>query len=153
MRSRRLPRNGRSSRLPGRVVTTWDRARWALIRWIAVMHERIRQFEAGEGAKPVLRQVSFDENPGPGGRPGAAMDGAGGAGTGGCPRAGRRGFGPNREAAVALTVPVGGSAGQTPAATAGPGRNVTDPYSRLMQGTDGGHRQGCSAQPASAGMA
>jgi hypothetical protein len=153
MRSRRLPRNGRSSRPPGRVVTTWDRARWALIRWIAVMHERIRQFEAGESAKPVLRQFIFDENRGRE----VARRGGGWRGRSGNWR--RPASGPPRlRAKPRGSRPVNGAGrrqcepnarGDRPA----PGRNVTDPDSRLMQDTDGGHRQGCSAQPASAGMA
>jgi hypothetical protein len=151
MRSRRLPRNGRSSRPPGRVVTTWDRARWALIQWIAVTHERIREFETGAGPKPVLRQFSFDENRGPGRRPRAAVDGAGGAGTGGCPRAGRRGFGPNGEAAVPLTVPAAAVQAKRPRRPPGPRAQRHRSGQRLMQGTDGGHLRGCSAQPAVSG--
>jgi len=122
---------------------------------IAVMRERIRRFEEGEGTKPVLGQFSFDENRG---REVARA---------------RRWLGrAERELAAVreLVAAPSGQGGQAAAAPAVPGggrwgprgkdtrnerpaarRNVTDPDSRMMQDADGGQIQGYNAQLAVSG--
>jgi transposase len=126
-----------------------EREKAAKRQEIAVMRERIRRFEAGEGPKPNLGPFSFDEDKG---REvararrwvtraerelAAARQPASGPGAQ-----------PGEDAAAA--VPGGGRRGQRgaksgderPAAR----RNVTDPDSRLMQGADGGQLQGYNAE-------
>jgi transposase len=127
-----------------------DREKAAKRQEIAVMRERIRRFEAGEGPKPNLGPFSFDEDKG---REVA--------------RARRWVTRAERELAAARQAAAGAPAGQPgeDAAAAVPGggrrgrrgtksgderpatrRNVTDPDSRLMQGADGGQLQGYNAE-------
>jgi transposase len=115
---------------------------------IAVMRERIRRFEAGEGPKPNLGPFSFDENRG--------QDVA--RARRWVARAERELAAARQQAAsaqpdgnaVTSAVPGGGRRGprskkvqeERPAAR----RNATDPDSRPMQGADGGQLQGYNAQ-------
>ncbi|MEU0486096.1 transposase [Streptosporangium sp. NPDC006013] len=116
---------------------------------IAVMRERIRRFEAGEGLKPHLGPFSFDENRGREvarakrwvARAEQELVAA---------RAGRASPPPECGQADLSPVPGGGRHGprgittkdERPVAR----RNVTDPDSRLMHDRNGGAIQGYNAQ-------
>jgi len=126
-----------------------EREKAAKRQEIAVMRERIRRFEAGEGPKPNLGPFSFDEDRGRevararrwvtrAERELAAARQAASA-----PAA-------QPDGTAAVAVPGGGRRGQRgqksrddrPAAR----RNVTDPDSRLMQDANGGQVQSYNAQ-------
>lgn len=118
---------------------------------IAVMRERIRRFEAGEGTKPNLGPFSFDDNKGREvARARRWVARAERELAAARQRAAEPPAEPPTEMAAAPAVPGGGRRGprskaaheDRPAAR----RNVTDPDSRLMQGADGGQLQGYNAQ-------
>jgi transposase len=126
-----------------------ERERAAKRQEIAVMRERIRRSEAGQGPKPNLGPFSFDENRGREvARARRWVTRAERELAAARQRASGPAAQPGQDAAAA--VPGGGRRGQrgTKARDERPAarRNVTDPDSRLMQGADGGQLQGYNAE-------
>lgn len=116
---------------------------------IAVMHERIRRFEVGQGPKPNLGPFSFDENRGQ--QVARAKRWVTRAERELASARARTASSPSEHQQADLTpVPGGGRHGPRSAKTKDERpvarRNVTDPDSRLMQDRNGGTIQGYNAQ-------